>query len=234
MKDVPVIAALDLSTPEEALEVASELEGALTHVKVGPRLFALGGVGLVEELSKRFKVFLDLKLCDIPNTVAMAVDAISDMGVWALTLHACGGRRMLEEARSASRGRVKLLGVTVLTSLDEAGFEEVCPGAKLDSAIRRRMELCAKAQLDGLVCSPLDLKLLPPACAGMLKVTPGVRAPGEVDDQARRATPFEAFASGADFLVVGRPLLKARDKVAMVEKILEELKEARSHGQKGA
>lgn len=231
MREVPVIAALDLETPEEALQVASGLEGVLTHVKVGPRLFAMGGTALVEALSSRFEVFLDLKLCDIPNTVAMAVEALSRMGIWALTLHACGGRRMLQEARSASGGRTKLLGVTVLTSLDEGSFEEVCPGAKLGSTIRRRMELCAEAHLDGLVCSPLDLKLLPPACSGMIKVTPGVRAPGEADDQARRATPFEAFSAGSDFLVIGRPLLRAEDKRALVERILEDFEEARSHGE---
>jgi orotidine-5'-phosphate decarboxylase len=143
----------------------------------------------------------------------MAVDALSDLGIWALTLHTSGGIPMMARAREAAHrnGETLLLGVTVLTSLAGEDWDRVHPGLALEEALRGRAEAAQEAGIDGVVCSPLDLPLINSTC-NLMKVVPGIRPASLGDDQARVATPSKAIASGADYLVVGRPILKASDR----------------------
>lgn len=227
---LPVILALDLDSPAEAERVADELGGRLDYIKIGPGLFALGGTSFVREMVDRgFKVFLDLKLHDIPNTVKIAVQALCDVGLWSLTLHAAGGRQMMEEA-AAERNRMgsamKLFGVTVLTSLSEKIWAEATPGCPMGEALRHRAWLCGDSGMDGVVCSPLDL----PVVASMLpdrvlKIVPGVRMKDGSDDQSRVATPCQAFRNGADYIVVGRPIYRSADMDGALSRIAQSIRE---------
>ncbi|GAB6280658.1 MAG: orotidine-5'-phosphate decarboxylase [Thermovirga sp.] len=209
-----IILAADLRTPCEAEPLLDQLGEHLVHVKIGPRLFASGGMAFVDRvIGMGFKVFLDLKLHDIPNTISSAVDFFASKGIWAITLHSSGGLSMLEAAASVNRtkgGEMMLLGVTVLTSLDSKGWNEVNPGCDMVQALKSRASLCAEAGMDGLVCSPTDLPLIAPGLGGSLKlVVPGIRDGDNLDDQRRTASIEEALHMGADYLVIGRPILKA-------------------------
>lgn len=209
-----IILAADLATPREAESLLDQLGEDLIYVKIGPRLFAAGGMSFIGRVAGMgFKVFLDLKLHDIPNTVSSAVDFFASKGIWALTLHSSGGLSMLEAAVSANRvrgGEMMLLGVTVLTSLDLKAWDEISPGCNMDQALKSRASICAKAEMDGLVCSPTDLSIIAPCFGGRLKlVVPGIRDGEGLDDQRRTASPEEALNMGADYLVIGRPILKA-------------------------
>lgn len=229
-KDLPLFAALDLNTLREARRTLDMIAGSVNAIKIGPRLYAQGGSHFLEEIVDRgFKLFLDLKLHDIPNTVRLAVETLADMGIFCLTLHATGGRRMLEEsvaARDRLGSSMKLLGITVLTSFDEQGWNDVFPGADIAGSVRSLAKLCDQSGLDGLVCSPLDLPIVTDCVRpSMLKVVPGVRMRAGDDDQSRTATPAEAFKAGADYIVMGRPIYKAPDvkaAVAEIEKSIEE------------
>ena len=224
-----LILALDTDGPGEARELLSALEGELKYVKIGHRLYALGGLPFIREITASgFSVFLDIKLHDIPNTVSMAVDILASEGLWALTLHGGGGRKMLEEARKAKEARssgINLLGVTVLTSFDDASWEEAAPGCPMAAALAKRAALCRETGMDGIVCSPLDLEVVKKEAGGLFTVVPGVRPAASGDDQARRAAPLETVKRGADYLVVGRPILKAPDRVAAVRAIASEIEE---------
>ncbi|MBO5493200.1 MAG: orotidine-5'-phosphate decarboxylase [Pyramidobacter sp.] len=232
-KSLPLFAALDLNTLREARQTMDMLSGVVDAIKIGPRLYAQGGAHFLKEIVDHgFKLFLDLKLHDIPNTVRLAVEALADMGIFCLTLHADGGRRMMEEsvaARDRLGSTMKLLGITVLTSFDEKGWEEVAPGCTMEAAIKKRAWLCGDCGMDGLVCSPLDLpevcKVTPPT---LLKVVPGVRLVAGGDDQSRVATPAEAFRNGADYIVMGRPIYKAPDVRKAVDEIAKSIEEGLS------
>lgn len=226
-----LILALDVKTPAQGQELLLNLGQRLRLVKIGPRLFAQGGSGFVARVQEMgFKVFLDLKLHDIPNTVALAVEALAGMGLWALTIHTAGGRAMLRAARQAKEeagAGLNLLGVTVLTSLDQETWEEVAPGGgKVAQAVAARAGLCAQEGLEGLVCSPQELTLVRDTVGpDLVTVVPGIRPAAGGDDQRRTATPARAAAQGADYLVVGRPILQAQDPAAAVEEIVCQLRE---------
>ncbi len=229
-RDIPLILALDTHDIREARDILAPMRSILHYVKVGPRLWTLGGASFITEITNQgFEVFLDLKLHDIPNTVAAAVDAMSDLGLWALTLHAGGGKAMLEAALSARNdadSETVLLGVSVLTSLDQAEWERVCPGCALPDAIRARTRLCVETGMDGLVCSPLDLAMVrETAGSSLITVVPGVRPWKVKDDQKRSATPAEAIRDGADYLVVGRPIIQADDPAEAVSYIAAQIEE---------
>lgn len=224
-KDHRIILAADLATTHEAESLLEQLVEYLSYVKIGPRLFASGGMPFVDRVTGMgFKVFLDLKLHDIPNTVSSAVDYFSSKGLWALTLHSAGGSSMLEAAASTNRnkgGKMMLLGVTVLTSLDLEAWDEVNPGCKMEHALKRRAFLCAETGMDGLVCSPADLPVIAPCLGGRLKlVAPGIRDRDALDDQKRTASPEEALDMGADYLVIGRPILRAASPAEALEDII--------------
>ncbi|MDY4033392.1 MAG: orotidine-5'-phosphate decarboxylase [Pyramidobacter sp.] len=227
---LPLFAALDLDTLREARRTMDALSGIVDAIKIGPRLYAQGGAPFLKEIVDHgFKLFLDLKLHDIPNTVRLAVETLADLGIFCLTLQAAGGRRMMEEsvaARDRLGSTMKLLGITVLTSFDEKSWDEVAPGCPMDAAIKKRAWLCGDCGMDGLVCSPLDLPevraVTPPT---LLKVVPGVRLVAGGDDQSRVATPADAFRNGADYIVMGRPIYKAPDVRKAVAEIARSIEE---------
>jgi orotidine-5'-phosphate decarboxylase len=226
----PIIVALDLSDPDQALALARAVGPHVGAVKVGKELFVTAGPDLIRELrSGGVGVFLDLKFHDIPNTVAKAVAAATRLDVQMLTLHAGGGREMMQAAArsaaetAASLGRPSplILGVTVLTSFNETGLAETGVPGGIETQVIRLARLAADSGLGGIVCSPLELAalrtLLPPS---FQRVTPGIRTGQEKpDDQKRTLSPGEAIAAGASWLVVGRPIYAASDPVQAAQTI---------------
>ncbi len=228
-----VIVALDYPDPESAFELVGRLpEG--TWVKVGLELFTRGGPPVVRRLVDEGRhVFLDLKLHDIPNTVAGATRAAAAMGVRLLTLHASGGEAMLRAAADAVReenllsgGDTRLLAITVLTSLDDASLSSVMgEGSGVEQAVGRLAGLARESGVDGVVSSVGECRAVKLACGPeFLVVTPGIRLSGEgAQDQKRVATPAVAKSAGADFLVVGRSITRADDPAAVLERIRAEV-----------
>jgi orotidine-5'-phosphate decarboxylase len=225
-----VILALDTPSPKDAWHFLEIVGKEIKYVKVGHRLYFLGGSEFVSDLVKTgYNVFLDLKFHDIPNTVAMALQPLMDAGLWSLTLHAAGGRAMLEAAvkeKERSRARTRLFGVTILTSHSDESWKEVNPGSFFEDTITARAILCEKTGLDGLVCSPSDLNIIDSqVSSNFLKIVPGIRLERSLDDQMRALTPGEAVRAGASYLVIGRPLLKAEDPLRVLKEIKSQLGE---------
>jgi len=223
-----VIVALDFPDAEAALECAARLDPALCRVKVGKELFTAAGPDVVLRLRDRgFEVFLDMKYHDIPNTVAGACRAAARLGVWMLNVHASGGGTMLRAARDAVMGLAKpplLIAVTVLTSLADAELLQVgFSGTAAENAVRLAV-LAKDCGLDGVVCSAQEAPAMRRAVGrDFLLVTPGIRPFASEDDQARVATPVEAFRLGADYLVIGRPITQAPDPPAVLQSINDSL-----------
>lgn len=218
-----LIVALDLPSREQALDLVERLGDAVDFYKVGSPLFTRSGPAFVRELRQREKrVFLDLKYHDIPSTVANAVAAAVDLDVQLITLHASGGEAMMKAARDvvADEGP-RLLGVTILTSFTAVDVEQVWDKEikSVRDEVARLTALAVDAGLHGVVTSPLEVESLKRRHGpNLIVVTPGIRPAGEgLGDQARTATPAEAARAGADFLVIGRPVLAAADPVAVVE-----------------
>ena len=159
-----LIVAMDLPTPDGARAFLDRLDKATPYVKIGPRLYAMGGAPFINEIvSRGYQLFLDLKLHDIPNTVASAIEPLSGMGLWALTIHTSGGHEMMVRSvamRDKTGSRMNIFGITVLTSLGGDLWSEVHPGSDLDRSLEARALAAERAGLDGIVCSPLDLSLL--------------------------------------------------------------------------
>lgn len=225
-----LIVALDVPSPEAARNFLDRLDKATQYIKIGPRLYAMGGLPFVKEIiSRGYNVFLDLKLHDIPNTVASAVEPLSEAGLWALTLHTSGGFEMMARSaaiRDKTGSGMKLLGITVLTSLGGQLWSDVHPGCDMKEALIRRAETAQKAGLDGIVCSPVDLALLRGHAENLLRVVPGIRAKKvSTEDQTRVATAKDAAKAGASYIVVGRPILEAPDPIAATKDILKTLEE---------
>jgi len=224
----PVVVALDGMTEGEALALARALAGRVWGFKVHDLLLRVG-VEVIPRLAHYGAVFCDLKLFDIPNTVAHEVHLLAEAGAALLTLHCAGGRAMLEAARTArdATGRsTRLLGVTVLTSFDEAASRSLF-GRDLRQAVRDLAGTALESGLDGVVCSPAELALLEEIDPErrLLRVTPGVRPAwyDAADDQRRTLSPAEALARGAGLLVIGRPITAAPDPLAACARILDEL-----------
>src|SRR5688500_5468841 len=216
MSGSKIIVALDFAEAKPALDLVMRLDPTQCRVKVGKELFTAAGPALVENLVKRgFGVFLDLKFHDIPNTVAAACRAAAGLGVWLLNVHASGGRAMMQAARDSIIGPEgpKLLAVTLLTSLSAVDLSELrIEGSPTDVVLRLGV-LAKECGLDGVVCSAMDAGALRAACGPhFCLVTPGIRtADAAADDQQRVMTAAAAIAAGADYLVVGRPVTRARD-----------------------
>jgi orotidine-5'-phosphate decarboxylase len=227
------IVALDVSSAKAALDIVDTLGDAAGFYKVGLELFTRVGPAFIEELrSRRKRVFLDLKLHDIPNTVSGAVAAASELGVDLLTVHVAGGPAMLTAARNAGKGRTKLLGVTVLTSMLA---EEVSAawGRQVDDVageVVRLAELVKRSGLDGVVASGGDAAALRARFGpDLLLVVPGIRLPGtDRGDQRRVATPAEAARAGADYLVVGRAVTKTDDPRGALAAVVADIARAES------
>ena len=223
-----LIVALDFPDATAALACASQLAGSISWFKVGLELYFAAGDSIVRELKKRgHSVFLDLKLHDIPNTAAAAVRSLARLEPDLLTVHAAGGRTMLQAAAEAARSVPKpprLLAVTVLTSLDAVALAETgVPGAPIEQALRLG-RLAAECGIDGMVCSPAEAAALHSALPKALLVTPGIRPAGsDLGDQKRVATPQFALAAGAGMLVIGRPITAAADPKAAAQAILNDM-----------
>jgi len=220
-----LIAALDAPGRAEADALVARLDGVPSWVKIGLELFCAEGPTIVRDLVGRgLAVMLDLKLHDIPATVARATERVAGLGAGLLTVHAAGGRAMLEAAVRAA-GETRVLAVSVLTSLDDADLAATgCQGPAAD-LVRRRAELAVAAGCHGLVASPHEVaRIREVAPPGFLIVTPGVRPAGAAaGDQKRVMTPREARVAGADLVVVGRPLRDAPDPAAAARAIVAEL-----------
>lgn len=222
----PVIVALDYASAREARALYEQLDATKCGVKIGKELFCAEGPAFVRELvAQRFRVFLDLKFHDIPNTVAAACRVASDLGVWMLNVHACGGEAMMRAARSAvPRGGPLLIGVTVLTSINAVELAAVGFNETPETLVLRLARLAQQTGLDGVVCSAQEAALLRASVASpFCLVTPGIRLEAGTDDQQRTVTPSAARAAGADYLVIGRPITRAPRPMEALETILKQL-----------
>lgn len=225
MKDV--IIACDLQGREETLAFLRKFSGEKPFLKIGMELFYGEGPDIVREVKALgHRVFLDLKLHDIPNTVERAMANLGRLDVDMINVHAAGTRAMMAAAREGlSRGgaaRARLIAVTQLTSTSEPAMrQELWIGHSLNDTVLHYAQNAASAGLDGVVCSPLEARLVKDACgAGFLTVTPGIRCPsGSADDQVRITTPAQAREMGSDYIVVGRPITAADDPVAAYAQI---------------
>ncbi len=231
-RDCKLILALDLPDRESALKILDGLRGKLEWVKIGLQMYLKYGANFVREVSGMgFKIFLDLKLFDIPNTVASAVESVSALPVSMLTIHASGGREMMRRAVESAAERnpeLLILGVTVLTSFDADSLAETGVELEPEWQVEKLAKLAVDSGLKGLVCSPLEIEglrsILP---EDTVLVTPGIRPSGSsADEQKRIMTPADAARAGSDFIVVGRPILKAENPAFAVSKILEEIANA--------
>ncbi len=225
-----LILALDAPTLRDVAPLLSRLRDSVRWVKIGLELYTAGGPDTVRQAADLgFDVFLDLKLHDIPNTVARAVTSAARLPVKMLTIHTAGGREMMRQAVKAQADaapHLRLLGVTVLTSLGAADLPEIGVASPPADQVVRLARLAVDCGMTGLVCSPLELPALRAQVPKTVKlVTPGIRpaGAGRADDQARVMTPAEAAKAGADFIVVGRPILMAPDAASAARGILSDL-----------
>jgi orotidine-5'-phosphate decarboxylase len=224
-----LILVLDAPSPREILPALRQLQGSVRWVKIGLEMYTACGPDCVREVADLgFKVFLDLKLHDIPNTVAKAVESAAKLPIGMLTLHTCGGREMMQwaaKARAQHAPDLLLLGVTVLTSFSAAGLAETGVIDPPEQQVVRLGRLAKESGVTGLVCSPLEIASLRAALpADVTLVTPGIRPrDAKADDQSRVMTPAEAARTGANYIVVGRPIFKAPDPAAAARAILAEL-----------
>lgn len=227
-----LILPLDVPTREEARPLLQQLKGTVPWMKVGLQMFTAFGTDWVREVADEgYKVFLDLKLHDIPNTVAKAVESLAPLPIQMLTLHTSGGPAMISAARSAQQASnpdLLLLGVTVLTSMDAPQMQAVGWNDDAATQVRRLAKTGSDAGLQGFVCSPLEVADLRSSLpAGTALVTPGIRPAGaDKGDQSRIMTPGDAARAGSTHIVVGRPITAAPDPVAAAVAIKAELEAA--------
>jgi len=221
-----IIVALDVATNEEALRLVAELSPGVGFFKIGLQLYTAAGPGLIRDISVRGpRVFLDLKLHDIPNTVAKAVESAGKLGVKMLTIHLSGGNEMIRAAVNARQDDMLILGVTVLTSSTDETLRETGIPDTINDHVLRLARLGVSAGIDGLVASPHEARALRTEFGDKIKiVTPGVRPSwSEPGDQKRFMTPREALDAGADYLVIGRPITAHPNPREAVARILGEL-----------
>ncbi len=225
-----IIVALDYADAASAMNLVNQLDPSLCKLKVGKELFTASGPKLVEQLvEKDYQVFLDLKFHDIPNTVAKACTAASNLGVWMLNVHASGGLEMMQAAKEAvdkSPNRPLLIAVTVLTSMNKGQFSLIGFKEKdIEKHVVHLAKLTKRAGLDGVVCSAGEaLKLREELGADFCLVTPGIRPENaSFDDQKRVASPKAALSRGASYLVIGRPITQAANPLTALTQIYEEI-----------
>jgi len=229
-----VIVALDVETPDEARAIVSELRDDAAAFKIGLQLFTAAGPGFVREIAAGNRVFLDLKFHDIPNTVAKAGVEAARLGVWMFNVHAWGGgemmRQTVQEVQTVCAHenipRTLIIGVTVLTSSDANTLREIGIERSAADQVLNLTRLAAECGLDGVVASPLEVSLVRVAVEDpdFVIVTPGVRPESATkDDQKRVTTPSRAASEGADYLVIGRPILRSADRLSALRQIQNEI-----------
>ena len=221
-----IIVALDVATKEKALELVKELRDQISFFKIGLQLYTAEGPEIVRAvLSTGAKVWLDIKLHDIPNTVARAVESANNLGVHMLTIHLSGGSEMIQAATAARANNMLLLGVTVLTSATEQTLREIGVAGKVDDQVLRLAKLGVEAGIDGVVASPYEIKKLRAEFGDKIKIAvQGIRPSwAEPGDQKRFMTPREALEAGADYIGIGRPITTHPRPREAVSKILKEL-----------
>lgn len=224
-----LILAVDLEDKEQAKSMLEKLRGKLTYIKIGLQLFTKYGPAIVDEFAAMgFKIFLDLKLHDIPNTVASAIKSLRSKPIELLTIHTLGGNAMMAKAVETAKEvlpNTRVLGVTVLTSMDTAQLNGIGIAREPMQQVELLAKLAVASGLKGLVCSPLELPALRKFLGEEIAlVTPGIRSKtASLDDQSRIMTPADAAAAGASYIVVGRPILKADDPAAAALAIQAEL-----------
>ncbi len=234
-KKEKIIVALDVPTADEARKHIAELKTEVGGFKIGLQLFTSAGASFVREVvNGGSKVFLDVKFHDIPNTVAKASVEVARLGVWMFNIHAVGGSEMMRTAleevseicEKENLHRPKMIGVTVLTSSNQQTLKETGIESEVNSQVLKLVKLTAGCGLDGVVASPLETALIRENIErdDFLIVTPGIR-PGFAtnNDQKRVMTPKDAIENGSDYLVIGRPIIQADDKIKAVQQILEEI-----------
>lgn len=226
MIDQKVIVALDYDNQADALAFVDRIDPSSCRLKVGKEMFTLFGPDFVKELHKRgFSVFLDLKFHDIPNTCSKAVRAAAELGVWMVNVHAGGGEKMMAASREIiepyGKDRPLLIGVTVLTSMEQSDLAGIGLDVAPQEQVIRLANLTKNAGLDGVVCSAQESSLLKSELGQAFKlVTPGIRPAGSaVGDQKRIMTPVDAIQAGSDYLVIGRPITQAADPASVLAEI---------------
>jgi orotidine-5'-phosphate decarboxylase len=226
MTENKIIVALDVATREQALALVNQLHQQISCFKIGLQLYTAEGPEIVRAVrATGANIFLDLKLHDIPNTVARSIESASALGAQLLTIHLSGGAEMIRAAITARKGNVSVLGVTVLTSANDRTLGEVGINDSVDKQVLRLARLGVENGIDGIVASSHEIKMLREEFGDKIKiVVPGIR-PGwaDVGDQKRTMTPREAIDAGADYLVIGRPITAHADPREALERILREL-----------
>ncbi|GAL12273.1 orotidine 5'-phosphate decarboxylase [Vibrio astriarenae] len=230
MNDPKVIVALDYDNQADALAFVDRIDPASCRLKVGKEMFTLFGPQYVKALHDRgFSVFLDLKFHDIPNTCSKAVRAAAEMGVWMVNVHASGGERMMTASREIlepyGKDRPMLIGVTVLTSMEQSDLAGIGLDIAPQEQVIRLAQLTKNSGLDGVVCSAQEANMLKTQLGQEFKlVTPGIRPAGAaVGDQKRIMTPVDAISAGSDYLVIGRPITQAADPATVLAEINQSL-----------
>ncbi|MEZ9821895.1 orotidine-5'-phosphate decarboxylase [Shewanella sp. 10N.286.45.A1] len=226
MTNKPILVALDYDNRNDALQLIDKLDPDMCRLKIGKEMFTLFGPQIVTDIHSRgFDLFLDLKFHDIPNTVAKAVSAAAELGVWMTNVHASGGLAMMEAAKRALEQygdkAPLLIAVTVLTSMSDDELQLLGINVPASEHVLRLAALTQRAGLDGVVCSAQEASLLKAKFGQEFKlITPGIRPVGsDKGDQHRVMTPPQALAAGSDYLVIGRPITKALDPLKALQEI---------------
>ena len=224
----PLIVALDVETDEQAISLVQKLKPHVDLFKVGPVLFLKYGGALLSAIrSLGAEIFLDMKFHDIPSVVARAVERAGEWGVYSATVHTAGGVEMMKEAARVSR-RPLLWGVTVLTSLDQKDLSRLGVTRPVKVQVHHLAKMASAARLDGVISSVEEVRSVKKACGREFQVvTPGIRMAATADDQKRVQTPREAVMNGADYFVMGRPVVESPDPISTVQQIYHTLGRAR-------
>ena len=221
MAELIIALDCDIKRAEEIVECVGE---RVNFFKVGPVMFIRYGRSIIDFLlSKSLKVFLDLKLHDIPNTVSNAVKNAADMGVYSISIHTLGGSEMLEKAVAAARGSIRLWGITVLTSMMDEDLIRIGIKKSVNEEVLNLAKLAKCCGVDGIVSSARDLDYIKKDISGLKFITPSIRLMDSGDDQKRFTSPRFAIEHGSDYLIVGRPVIESNEPLKTVEKILEEM-----------
>lgn len=229
MKEPKIIIALDFETDDSAMSLVEALDPLRCKLKVGKEMFTRYGPIFVSKLiSRGFKIFLDLKYHDIPNTVRRSCEVAADLGVWMVNVHALGGSDMMRSAKLGlgnAADRPLLTAVTVLTSHDDLSLEKIGITCDVETLVLRLAGLAADSGLDGVVCSGFEAAKIKEALGrDFVTVTPGIRPNGDnFDDQKRVMTPAEAIKNGSDYLVIGRPVTRSIDPMGVIDAVEKEL-----------